>query len=427
MYLVEVISLAVVFLVIASRGYHPGWRGKTVLFLGLIWAVAFSISSYVHESASVDWRPGIAAILFLPAVVLCIRIVGVTRSHYRWLFSAYLLGSLVAASVQPAELFAESRWKFGYGLPATLLLVLLASRSRGAAVRWLSMLGAVVLNVAFDYRSLALIVTFVLAIDFVRVVFKPKLHSFPARATFAVAASGGLILIGAIVARVYSRLAQEGVLGPSAALRLQLQGGGAVWTMLLGGRNEGFYSVPAVLEHPFAGYGASKPLPLLIQTTAQRSLQALGLGQLSDFGHANGQIPTHSFLMDAWVTSGLLGGLFWLFVLFLTVAALFAVVRNYGENGWVFPGMLFTLQAWNILFSPFGGSSRILAAITLAMALYELSRVYGGGARQGSLSTNRSTPGQPGPLAARVRASARSDLFAPVVRPEGAAVAVGKA
>jgi hypothetical protein len=74
-------------------------------------------------------------------------------------------------------------------------------------------------------------------------------------------------------------------------------------------------------------------------------------------------IPSHSYLLGAWVESGLLGAAFWAWVLWLTMKALW---RASGAEP-RFPFLVFIafLLVWNILFSPYGAEARFLATYSI--------------------------------------------------------------
>jgi hypothetical protein len=133
-----------------------------------------------------------------------------------------------------------------------------------------------------------------------------------------------------------------------------------------------YFSALAVQRRPIIGYGSE---PLL--TT---DLKLRGLGRIYADGYflpsvavdkiiRSKAIPTHSFVMGAWVEAGIGGLLFWLSVLWL-IGKIFLRVLNMGilANGFV--PVAFASGIWNIFFSPLGGSSRWTFAVTFSLLVW---------------------------------------------------------
>ena len=83
-------------------------------------------------------------------------------------------------------------------------------------------------------------------------------------------------------------------------------------------------------------------------------------------------IPSHSYLFGAWVEAGVAGGLFWMYVLWLGMAAVYRTLKKTAEAHT--PLIMFTMVflTWNVLFSPFGQEHRVVAALQICFALWVL-------------------------------------------------------
>jgi len=82
-------------------------------------------------------------------------------------------------------------------------------------------------------------------------------------------------------------------------------------------------------------------------------------------------VPSHSYLFGAWVESGIVGAVFWFWVLWLTAGSL---IRSSGREP-LFPLFAFIgmLLLWNVLFSPYGADGRFTATyFVYAMILFAL-------------------------------------------------------
>ena len=82
-------------------------------------------------------------------------------------------------------------------------------------------------------------------------------------------------------------------------------------------------------------------------------------------------IPTHSYILGAWVEAGILGVPIWIYLMWLIVRALYAILKQH-----LFPNVLVTLAGfsllWDIPFSPFGTSSRFLVPAQICIMLAAL-------------------------------------------------------
>jgi hypothetical protein len=87
-------------------------------------------------------------------------------------------------------------------------------------------------------------------------------------------------------------------------------------------------------------------------------------------------IPTHSFLLGAWVEAGLLGAIFWAWVIILPVRVL---LRPHSLTDFPIPLIAFIafLFIWDILFSPFGSMARFVAPY-FVVAMMTCSEAYRG-------------------------------------------------
>jgi hypothetical protein len=82
-------------------------------------------------------------------------------------------------------------------------------------------------------------------------------------------------------------------------------------------------------------------------------------------------IPSHSYLFGAWVESGIVGAVFWAWVLWLAAKSL---MRATGREPLIlFLAFIGMLLIWNILFSPYGTDARFTATyFVYAMILFAL-------------------------------------------------------
>ena len=174
----------------------------------------------------------------------------------------------------------------------------------------------------------------------------------------------------------------------------------ARWGSWLAAGLEVLASSQAILDSPILGHGSwAKDFKYVDLLTARLSSLNYEIGAApSDVG----LIPAHSYLLGSWVWAGLLGGVFWLAILLLAGMLL---VNLYAVRLGLAPLLVFStaLLTWNVAFSPYSSSSRLLAMYGIALCLLGLSQV-----RRGAAHPAPSVPFNEGlPLAApRFRGSA---------------------
>jgi hypothetical protein len=260
--------------------------------------------------------------------------------------------------IAPGPFAAADRWKFGYGYSVTLALVLLACTVRAVRRRFVRsgiLAFAGLVNLLHDYRSLAgvcILAAVYSASTDLRGGAQPPVRArfYVRRAVVVGALLGG---IGLSFVALYGHLASSGALGASAAQKYEAQAGSPLG-LLKNGRPEILVSSRAVADSPLLGHGSWARDPKYLQM------------QLGDGAHpsastlAQGLIPTHSFLMGAWVEAGLLGVSLWVWALFLAVGVL---ARQYLRNGQLVALTVFAAIAlvWDVLFSPYGSFERLIA------------------------------------------------------------------
>jgi hypothetical protein len=245
-------------------------------------------------------------------------------------------------------------YKFVFGPAISLCAFLLAAAMGGERRLWAIAIPIAAGALAFveDSRSLAGI-TVAAALYYVMLNLGLVSHS----RTLARRIFFGILWATAAYSTIiiYNALGAGGMLSTSALDRYDMQTAKTGQFTLTSGRSELYYSVPKILSSPIIGWGSwAKD----IQYVAQRA-EAIGDDPNEAVAATGGLIPTHSHLLGAWLEAGLMGGLFWLYVLYLLVQ-IFA-------GGWLSTAgkwsgvcsFIMVLLIWDILFSPFGGERRV--------------------------------------------------------------------
>jgi hypothetical protein len=343
---------------------------RMILYLGLLWLAAQVLTDIVRHSPVEDYSRGWSKILLtlthFATIALLIR-----RSQRRLILYAagLILGGVLTFFIAPGEYALYYPWKFGLSLPTTILVCLIAGKlarqSRIAAVTMLAVIGA--LNFFFGFRSLGAVCAIAAVYSYLRL--SPRLAQRRRKLqmvwTVAVLAAGVWV-----ISAIYALGAQSGWFGGDQQDKYELQSSGA-GGILVGGRTAFLGSFFAIYDSPVLGHGSWAKDPQYA-AILRASLDELGY-QNTDvaFESEDGLIPSHSYLLGAWVESGIVGAVFWLWILWITASAL---MRSSGREPLVpFFAFIGMFLIWNVLFSPYGADARFTATyFVYAMILLAL-------------------------------------------------------
>jgi hypothetical protein len=365
------------------------WRNKhifvfqkpviRILLFGVLWLTAQITTDLMKGTPWHDLARGWSAIcIFLVEFTVVYMLVSEREQRLYWIIFGAALGGLIQQIVQPSPYFPTEPWKFGYGPPLALLLVVwLGKRYRDnvriGIVPIIALLAFGALSIYLNARSLGGIVALTgLLIWFRgtgvgRAIISKKLKA--RRAIFLTIAVFGFV---ASVISSYEYAATQGWLGEKARQKYEMNTGGKLG-LIIGGRLQLIPALFAIKDSPIVGHGSwakdarYRNYLLLIRDLGYGRSEA-GLEhqiELSDL------IPAHSHILQAWVWAGIVGALFWLVVLSVVVKTMILTFRF--PNPMYIPVLFLGLRdTWNILFSPFGSEMRFHWAVALSMYLIAL-------------------------------------------------------
>ena len=184
-----------------------------------------------------------------------------------------------------------------------------------------------------------------------------------------------LLLIGIVILTAsfifikgYGYMARRSLLGEKARQIYEQQARGDLG-LLIGGRSEILVSIRAIMDSPIIGHG-SWAKAYSYSNTLVYLKRILGYYPIT---YDNlGLIPTHSHLFGAWVEAGILGAVFWIWILSLPIRGLSRLICT---KDILTPLVAFLsfLLIWDILFSPYGAELRIMTPyyIIVMMSLFQ--------------------------------------------------------
>jgi O-antigen ligase len=142
--------------------------------------------------------------------------------------------------------------------------------------------------------------------------------------------------------------------------------------VLFGGRPETLVAIQAIRDNPIIGHGSFAADVHYLELKQQLQYE---------YGYSDSDIPeeleypaipTHSHLTMAWVESGILGGLLWIYTLVLVIRAIFRLALTRPNLAPLYSYLLVNF-VWDILYSPFGSVNRMWGAY-LVLLSYHLLR-----------------------------------------------------
>lgn len=373
-YLIEFFFLAVVlnnFFTKRNLRIPTSNQVKTFLLLGTISAFMGSVGTLVNGLPLTSLIKGISLIVFLMINCYAVLILCKYQVHLIvMLYTGIATSSIVKYFIAPDEYTQISPWKFCFA-SAISIYAILNFPNRIPKIYFNSLLfilSAINFFLSFRTEGAVLLCTVLLFIYGER--FKVGKESYIKLAISA-------FLLTLFLGSIYNYASNAGLLGSNLQKKSVIQSTGK-YGILLGGRNEVAFSLPAVREKPLLGWGFYAPpseniidngLQFLYENRVNTIYQKKSILEIN-------QIPTHSFLMQFMVFGGVLAGMLWIFVLkILSQATLVAISSRTRENIDYLVVYISLLTISAILFSPFGAFERVNVGILIAfLSIYMAKR-----------------------------------------------------
>lgn len=366
------LAFAFVLPVLLLKRVHVLRHGSVRIFsvLCAFWLASQVVTDIVMNTAFEDWTRGWAKIIVFYANFLVIYLL-VWEKRYRiiYIFAGTALGYALRYFINPTEFGIEYPWKFGFGPTVTAVLVLIASwRPLGEfkRIRMLAILAAAALNFYFEFRSLGAICLFTGLFFYISEHMKENaLKGSRIRSGTIALTLVAIVLAAVSVYGTYTYALEHGWFSEENELKFSRQAEGEYGT-ILGGRSEILISAQAIAASPIIGYGSwakSPELAELYLVTLMSKGYKVSAGEID-----TDLIQAHSHLFGAWVEAGLLGGIIWIWVLWITSKAFMHTIFRSEPIQPVFLYILLT-HLWTVIFSPLNGEVRISTALSMAVVL----------------------------------------------------------
>ncbi len=384
LFLAEVLLLAILPFVLMTRRGRPFDRAaQLIVLVGLVWLWSQIVTDIYRDTTFLDYARGWMKIAFTLSSLVALYALLIGRARRILLFACGLsVGFVVEAFAFPAPLTASDPWKFGYAFPATLLIAAAASTRRVGGIAFLPALAlgaAALLNMRLGFRSLGGVCVLSAAYLFLHQLRGHGVRPL-ARLSLArlIAIAAATVALGVAVILSYGSAAKDGLLGDVAAQKYQQQSSGR-FGVLLAGRPELLGALPAIGDSPIIGHGSWARDPKYVHHMLAE-LTRLGYAPLPRPAETFDLIPSHSHLLGAWVEAGIAGAAFWLIVIGIAISVLAGLYRIRVQLAPLIVFLAFLL-VWNILFSPYGAQTRVIAPFSIVVLLTARARLRLGNAR----------------------------------------------
>jgi hypothetical protein len=353
------ILLLLAFIYFAAQGKITvkSPRARRVLLFGLLWLASQVATDIYRHTIFADYARGWSNIglTLINFCVMCTLIYGKPQRLvlFGWGIAA---AGILRFFINPADVQLDYPWKFGLSYPVTMGVVIWASRKDARKDAPAILLAAIgVINFVLGARNAGgTCFAAALYLSLTPVVRRMTAGGAKLKKRVIIAALSMFFVGGGAIFWAYQKAVESGYLGAEAQQKYLEQSSGK-YGVLLGGRVELLASIPAIIDSPILGHGswARDPTYIIAMREALLLLNYKGALDMSPDELTEGLIPSHSFLLSAWVYAGLLGAVFWAWLWVMIIRSL---ARVYPPAAHMLPMFAYFgfLLIWDILFSPFG-------------------------------------------------------------------------
>jgi O-antigen ligase len=341
------------------------------------WLLGTIIADTYFGSPQQNRLKGMARVVFfvLNFAALAILIDGKTR---RFVIFAIGLGLTMFSIGWAFHGETSLVWKFGMSGAVAIGGLLLSSRfyrQKRYGVCTLIFLALGYANLHYGFRSqlvvqlVAGVVTLPIFAEKVRRGQTVAARQSPFRIVLLLALAGGAAYLSNAAIKYGAKI---GMFDESLSAKFETQSSGD-YGVLVGGRPETLVAIQAIIDNPILGHGSYPVDPKYYQLKQDIQYQH-GYSDSDDVeGVDDPVIPTHSHLTMAWVESGILGGICWIYIFGLVFWAWIRIAMDHPPFAPLYSYLLVWFL-WDILYSPFGSVNRIWAAFFILLSYHLLDR-----------------------------------------------------
>ena len=365
--------LPVLFLSKGKRAFDPRYLLFYILTLG--WLLGTLVAD-IHAGSPLDSRlKGTARVVFFALDFMALAIL-INNKARRLVIFALSIVTVMLYYVWGFRGEFLLQWKFGLSSALIIVSLIVSSYFYQRRRYWICIgisFGLAALNLIYAFRSQMGIVLVSAALTLPVLVHRrtpglarqPKTRNI-VRVCLLLALAGGSAMLAT---KGFQWAADRGLFEEDTAQKFKTQSNGKLG-VLFGGRPETLVALRAIYDNPILGHGSFAIDPKYL-AMKQRIQYDYGYSETDEPEDVVPVIPTHSHLTMAWVESGILGGLLWIYILALAIGAILRIslLRPIFTPLYCYLLMNFV---WDILYSPFGSINRIWGAYLVLLSYYLL-------------------------------------------------------
>jgi hypothetical protein len=358
----DIILIGLFPFLILVKGHRLGDQmPRMLIILCFLWLFGQATTDLIRQTPFDDWSRGCAkiAVTLINFSTLYLLIYG-NRRRILLFALGFAAGGILKFYFNPGVYSEAHPWKFGIGPSITLVLLILCVTNHFLRVRFLPLLVVLFLvffNLYMGSRGTAGICFLTMVYMVLQWLYGHKaIINFKFSIKNMVMIGLGIMLMGSIFIQGYGYLACRGLLGEGERQKYFLQVSGD-FGLFLGGRGEIVASIHAIMDSPIIGHGSwAKDYKYADMYVYLKHIMGYHAVYRPD---KLGLIPSHSHLFGGWVEAGILGAVFWIWVLSLPIRMVARLYRTKEPLTTFIVFISFGL-IWNIFFSPFAGVSRFI-------------------------------------------------------------------
>ena len=339
------------------------------------WFLGTLIADAYNGSPPENRMKGTARVIFFTLDFIALAILLNKRTNRLLIFAASIITVMIGGSWQFRQNFMV-QWKFGVSEGLAIIAMFVSSyyfAKRRYSVCLLISVVMAALNLVYGFRS-QLAILFVAAVLILPLFGQTQIRRGGSQGVqdaikifvLLILAGGALYAANATI----QYAARNGFFDESTQAKFETQAQGD-YGVLVGGRPETLVAIQAIRDSPIIGHGSFPFGPKYLQMEADIQYEH-GYSDSDTPDDVYFQvIPTHSHLTLGWVESGILGGIFWIYVLVLTLRAVFNLSARRPAFAPLYAYLLVSFL-WDILYSPFGSINRMWAAFYILLSYHVL-------------------------------------------------------
>ncbi len=374
----ELLVLPLLPVLLLARG-RRAFRREYLWFHILVAAWLFgTIAGDIYLDSPITSRAkGIARVVFFAFDFMALAIV-INNKTRRIIIFAMSIVAVMLIGMRDFKGEFLTQWKFGGSSALTLVALLISSYFYAKRKYW-SVIGISIalagLNLIFAFRS-QIGIDLVSAALILPIFSTKRMGKDPVSRIFGALKFAVLLALAggsAYLANEAIKLAAtQGFFEESIAQKFEGQSNGKLG-VFVGGRPETLVAIQAIRDSPIIGHG-SFAVDRRYTELKQDIQYENGYTDTDEVStEEDDSIPAHSHLTMAWVESGILGGLLWIYVLVLTLRAVFRIVFTRPALAPLYCYLLLNF-VWDILYSPFGSVNRIWGAYLILLSYNVLNK-----------------------------------------------------